>query len=124
MAEKWHSGINMHKLSVGAGFEGLLFAVGCALIFVFGLPALWVFLAFSAALGIGIAVLLQLTNSHRSERMKPLSIFSTAEKTKSPAPRERVRWRKIRKHRAQPLQALFRAQLALRSAFGGFLPPV
>ena len=37
MAEKWHSGITMHKLSFGSGFIGLLFAGGSALIFVLAL---------------------------------------------------------------------------------------
>ena len=75
MAEKWHSGITMHKLTVGPGFMGLLFAAGCALIFVIGLPALWTFVAFSAALGLGVALLLRIISRHRSERAKPLSIL-------------------------------------------------
>ena len=33
-----HRGITMHALSVGGNFAGLVFAVGCVLIFVFGLP--------------------------------------------------------------------------------------
>jgi hypothetical protein len=80
MAEKWHSGINMHKLTVGAGFEGLLFAIGCSLIFVFGLPALWYFVAFSAALGVGIAIFLRAVNNRRSDHLKPLSILQADEK--------------------------------------------
>jgi hypothetical protein len=48
MAEKWHSGITMHKLSVGGGFIGFLFAAGSALIFVQGLPTLWNFVALAA----------------------------------------------------------------------------
>ncbi len=88
MAEKRHPGITMHKLTVGAGFQGLLFTVGCSLIFVIGLPALWSFVAFGAALGIGVAIFLRLTSTSRSERMKPLSIFSAEEKVESPAVRE------------------------------------
>ena len=95
MAEKWHSGISMHKLSVGPGFVGVVFAAGCSLIFLIGLPALWSFVAFSAALGLGIALLLRLISSRQSERMKPLSILQTVEKTKSPAPQDRERQRNL-----------------------------
>ena len=49
MAEKWHSGITMHKLSFGSGFIGLLFAAGSALIFVLGFPTLWYFVALAFA---------------------------------------------------------------------------
>ena len=83
MAEKRHPGITMHKFTVGAGFEGLLFTVGCSLVFVIGLPALWSFVAFGAALGIGVAIFLRLTSTSRSERMKPLSILSD-EKIENP----------------------------------------
>lgn len=83
MTEKQHPGISMHKLPVGGGFIGLLFAAGSALIFLLGLPALWYFVAFSAALGIGVAVLLRAAGNRRSERAKPLSILSAAEKPRS-----------------------------------------
>jgi hypothetical protein len=92
-AEKRHPGITMHKLTVGAGFEGLLFTVGCSLVFVIGLPALWSFVAFGAALGIGVAIFLRLTSTSRSERMKPLSILSAEnaeQKAKSRAAQEQV----------------------------------
>ncbi len=79
MAEKWHSGITMHKLTVGPGIMGLVFAVGCALIFVIGLPALWSFVAFSAALGLGVALLLRTIYRRRPDRLKPLSILQTKE---------------------------------------------
>ena len=87
MAEKWHSGITMHKLTVGPGIMGLVFAVGCALIFVIGLPALWSFVAFSAALGLGVALLLRTIYRRRADRMKPLSILQVSQKPES----ERVR---------------------------------
>jgi hypothetical protein len=83
VSEHRHSGINMHKLSVGAGFPGLVFTFGCGLIFVLGLPALWYFVAFSTASGLAVAVTLHLSSSHRSERMRPLSILSTTEKAES-----------------------------------------
>ena len=75
----------MHKLPVGGGFAGLVFAVGSAVIFVLGLPSLWYFVAFSAALGVGIAVIFRLVNNRRSERMKPLSIVATNATDKSVA---------------------------------------
>jgi hypothetical protein len=80
-----HPGITMHKLPVGGGFAGLVFAVGSAVIFVLGLPSLWYFVAFSAVLGVGIAVIFRLLNSRRSERMKPLSIVATNATDKSAA---------------------------------------
>jgi hypothetical protein len=71
----------MHKLPVGGGFIGLLFTAGCTLIFLLGLPALWSFVAFSAALGIGIAALMRIMGARGWNRTQPLSILSTAEKT-------------------------------------------
>jgi hypothetical protein len=85
MAEKRHPGITMHKLTFGSGFVGLLFTVGCSLIFVLGFPALWYFVAFSAALGLAVAIILRISTRHHSEHVKPLSIFAadaTAEDAK------------------------------------------
>jgi type III secretory pathway component EscV len=79
MAEKWHSGITMHKLSVGGGFIGFLFAAGSALIFVLGFPTLWYFVALAAVLGIAVALFLKSTNIWRSNRNKPLSIMTEAD---------------------------------------------
>jgi len=75
MAEKWHSGITMHKMSFGSGFIGLLFAVGSALIFVLGFPTLWYFVALAFALGLAIAALLRFANNWRTRRNQPLSIM-------------------------------------------------
>src|SRR5882724_4965090 len=83
MAEKRHPGITMHKLTFGSGFVGLLFTIGCSLIFVLGFPTLWYFVAFSTALGIAVAIILRASSRHHSERMKPLSIFSAAVQTKN-----------------------------------------
>jgi len=94
MAEKRHPGINMHKLSFGGGFVGLLFAAGSALIFVLGFPTLWYFVAFAFALGIGVAVLLRVVSKGRSERNKPLSILAVSEASESRKRGERTRWRK------------------------------
>ena len=88
MAEDRHPGISMHKLPVGPGFIGLVFTVGCALIFLLGLPQLWYFLAFSAVLGVGVALILRLIRRHRSEREKPLSILSVHETAPNPVVRE------------------------------------
>jgi hypothetical protein len=90
MAEKQHPGINMHKLPVGGGFIGLLFAAGSALIFVLGFPTLWYFVAFSAGLGVGIALLFRVVNSRRSDAGKPLSILMV-EKTANKETRDEGR---------------------------------
>ena len=76
MAEKWHSGITMHKLSFGSGFIGLLFAAGSALIFVLGFPTLWYFVALAFALGLAIAAVLRFANNWRTLRNQPLSIMA------------------------------------------------
>jgi hypothetical protein len=76
MAAERHPGISMHKLPVGGGFVGLVFAAGCVLIFVLGFPSLWYFVALSAAFGIGVAVFLQLVSGRRSGRNKALSILA------------------------------------------------
>ena len=80
MAEDKHPGITMHKIPVGGGFVGLLFAVGSALIFVLGFPTLWYFVALAGLLGIGIAALLRYVNEGRSETNKPLSILNPEKK--------------------------------------------
>jgi hypothetical protein len=59
-SEHPHRGITMHQLRVGAGFPGLVFAVGTALIFLFAIPALWYVLGAAAVAGLLIAALLQI----------------------------------------------------------------
>jgi hypothetical protein len=88
MAENRHPGISMHKLPVGPGFIGLIFTVGCALIFLLGLPQLWYFVAFSAAFGIGLAIVFRLIA--RAQRMKPLSILDTGEVVKTAKETDRL----------------------------------
>jgi hypothetical protein len=83
-----HPGITMHKLPVGGGFAGLVFAVGSALIFILGLPSLWYFVALSGGLGVGIAVILRLVNKGRSERLKPLSILSMPDTARPVPPKQ------------------------------------
>jgi hypothetical protein len=78
MAESRHPGISMHKLPVGPGFIGLVFTVGCALIFLLGLPQLWYFVAFSAVFGVALAILFRLFRRDRAQRMKSLSILDSA----------------------------------------------
>jgi hypothetical protein len=79
MAENRHPGINMHKLPVGGGFVGLLFAAGCSLIFVLGFPTLWYFLALAFVLGVVVALFLKVRNNRRADRSKPLSILAAPE---------------------------------------------
>jgi hypothetical protein len=97
MAEKRHPGISMHKLSFGGGLMGLLFAAGSALIFIFGLPALWYFVAFALALGLGIALFLRKASDRLSQRNKPMSLFAVSEqKTAVPErPKRRLRWHRL-----------------------------
>ena len=83
MSQERHPGINMHKFTVGSGFVGFLFAGGCALIFVLGLPTLWYFVFFSAGCGIILAAALRIIHDRRSDKTKPLSILSTLDETKS-----------------------------------------
>lgn len=80
MAEDRHPGISMHRLPVGGGFVGFLFAAGSALIFVLGFPALWYFVLLAVLLGLGIAVLLGKVHEHRSDRDRPLSILTAQAK--------------------------------------------
>ncbi len=75
MSRRLHPGITMHKISFGGGFIGLVFAVGSALIFVLGFPALWYFVAFAFGLGVALAVLFKAVSRYRSERNRPLSIL-------------------------------------------------
>lgn len=79
MAENRHPGINMHKLPVGGGFVGLLFAAGCSLIFVLGFPTLWYFVALAFALGVVVAVFLKVVNNRGADRSQPLSILAAPE---------------------------------------------
>ncbi len=76
MPENRHPGISMHKLPVGGGFIGLLFAVGTAAIFLVGFPTLWYFVALSFGLGIAVALLLKFVYQRQSDRSKPLSILT------------------------------------------------
>jgi len=63
-----HRGITMHEMPVGAGFPGLLFAVGSALIFLFAIPALWFVVVAAAVVGLFIAALLTIFHhNHKSE---------------------------------------------------------
>jgi len=87
----------MHKLSFGGGLEGLTFVIGTVLIFVFGLPALWYFVAFALALGIGIALFLRTASDRLSQRNKPMSLFAASDqKIDVPARRRhRIRWHRV-----------------------------
>ena len=48
----------MHRIAVGGGVMGAVFAVGCSLIFLLGVPASRWFLLASMVAGVGVAVLL------------------------------------------------------------------
>ena len=100
MAEKWHFGITMHKLSFGSGFIGLLFAAGSALIFVLGFPTLWYFVAFALALGMGVAIVLRGVSQWRSRRNRPLSIM--VGESSSPQPNSPKSDHEVQLRQAQP----------------------
>ncbi len=93
MSADRHPGITMHKLPVGGGFVGLLFAVGSAVIFVLGFPTLWYFVAFAFVLGIGVAVFLRLIGTRRSDRSRPLSILAATRPAHDAHPRRQKRHR-------------------------------
>jgi len=93
MAEKKHPGISMHKLPVGGDFVGLVFAAGTALIFLFGLPALWYFVAFSALVGIVLAFVFHVVHQRGSRSNKPLSILAEPTETSDLPPRREKRQR-------------------------------
>lgn len=86
MGENRHPGINMHKLPVGGGFIGILFAIGSAVIFILGFPTLWYFVALAFAFGIAVAVVLKIASHRLSDRGKPLSILAVDEKSVKPTP--------------------------------------
>lgn len=69
----YHPGISMHKLPVGAGAAGFIFAVGMVLVFLLKLPVLWGFLI--PALIVGAVVALFLHNLHRAGSRKHLTII-------------------------------------------------
>ena len=94
MSEKRHPGINMHKLPVGGGFIGLLFAVGTAVIFILGFPTLWYFVVFSAGLGVITALMIRFVHQRTSDQSKPLSILTT-ENSKPRSRRQRQKWRRM-----------------------------
>lgn len=95
MSEDRHPGINMHKLPVGGGLIGLLFAVGCAIIFILGFPTLWYFVAFSAGLGVMIALIFRIVHQRTSNRNKPLSILVTDASSQRRPPAQRQKWHRM-----------------------------
>ncbi len=54
-----HPGITMHRLRVGGGVAGFIFAVGSVLIFLLGIPAFWLFLGIALVAGTVIALILR-----------------------------------------------------------------
>jgi uncharacterized membrane protein YczE len=61
----------MHQLPVGSNFPGLVFAVGCALIFLFAIPALWYVLVAAIVVGLVIAAMLQLIHPSHDRHENP-----------------------------------------------------
>ena len=94
MSENRHPGINMHKVPVGGGFVGILFAIGSATIFIIGFPALWYFVAFSAGLGVAIALIIRVIHQRTTDRSQPLSILA-AEKPERHSRSQRQKWQRM-----------------------------
>lgn len=65
-----HPGISMHRMKIGGGVAGFIFAVGSVLIFLLGIPAFWGFLGLALLAGAAIALLLR--------RRKALAMVSIA----------------------------------------------
>ncbi len=55
MAPQYHPGISMHRIAVGGGIMGAVFAVGTVLIFVVGIPLGPWFLLGSVLVGTAVA---------------------------------------------------------------------
>ena len=53
-----HQGITMHRIRFGGGVAGLLFTLGCMVLFLAGLPILWYPFVGAIAVGCGIATFL------------------------------------------------------------------
>ena len=64
-AEYPHQGITMHRIRFGGGFAGLVFTVGCMLLFLVGTPGLWVVFPAAIVLGALIAIFLHVIHSNR-----------------------------------------------------------
>jgi hypothetical protein len=58
-----HQGITMHHIRFDGGFAGLVFTLGCMILFLAGLPVLWY--PFVAAIVLGGAIALILHYIHR-----------------------------------------------------------
>lgn len=65
-----HPGISMHRMKVGGGVAGFIFAAGSVLIFLLGIPAFWAFLGLALVAGLGFALFLR--------RRKALKIVTIA----------------------------------------------
>lgn len=53
-----HQGITMHRLRVGGGAAGFIFAIGSMVIFLIGIPAFWGFLGVAVGAGTVVGLLL------------------------------------------------------------------
>jgi len=71
-----HPGITMHRIAVGGGVMGALFAVGTALIFLLGVPASRWFLLASLFVGVGLAALLYVWHRRHPVKLTDLQQLS------------------------------------------------
>jgi len=83
-----HPGISMHRIAVGGGVMGALFALGTVLIVAIGVPLARWFLAAALLLGGGVGFLLYLWHKRKPVELTDLST--------PPARRTDVQPRKLR----------------------------
>ncbi len=79
-----HPGITMHRMAVGGGIMGALFAIRTVLIFVIGLPVSRWFLLGSVLLGTGVAALLYVWHKNNPVELADLHHPPPRDHTKQP----------------------------------------
>ena len=79
-----HPGITIHRMAVGGGIMGALFAIGTVLIFVIGLPVSRWFLLGSVLLGTGAAAVLYFWHKNNPVELADLHHPPPSVQTKQP----------------------------------------
>ena len=72
-----HPGISIHRIAIGGGIMGAVFAVGVCFIFFFGVVEVRWFLLLSLPLGLAIAALL-----HYAYKRKPVEVTGADDETR------------------------------------------
>ena len=79
-----HPGITIHRMAVGGGIMGALFAIGTVLIFVIGLPVSRWFLLASVLVGTGVAAVLYFWHKNNPVELADLHHPPPSVQTKQP----------------------------------------